>query len=213
MKIALIVAMDKERREVEKLLGGQRGRVHGNEALVSQCGIGKVNAALGAMRIIAEERPDAIISTGVAGGVDDSVKTMDVVAGAETCYHDVWCGKGNEKGQVQGLPPRFAADQRLLKVARDMGLKCGLICTGDRFIEDRAEELKVKGDFPEALAVDMESAAMAQACHLAGTPFLSMRIISDATGDKDGHARQYETFWSDMGEKSFNALHAFLEKL
>ncbi|MDY5969071.1 MAG: 5'-methylthioadenosine/S-adenosylhomocysteine nucleosidase [Bacteroidales bacterium] len=213
MKIALIVAMDSEFREVKALLGGERGRVGGNEILVSRCGIGKVNAALGTMRIIEEERPGAIISTGVAGGVDEGLKVMDVVAGAVTCYHDVWCGCGNEKGQVQGFPARYAANTTLLTTTRRMGIKSGLICTGDRFVEDKAELQKIKSDFPDALAVDMESAAIAQTCHIAQTPFISLRMISDTPGNTDNHARQYEVFWRDMSEKSFCVVRTFLEKL
>ena len=213
MRIALLVAMDSERRQVETLLGGTRGRVGNAEVTVSQCGIGKVNAALKAMQVIMEERPDAVVSTGVAGGVDGNIRVMDVVAGQETCYHDVWCGAGNEKGQVQGLPARYAADSCLLCAAERAGARKGLICTGDQFIEDSARLGVIKGEFPEALAVDMESAAIAQTCFLAHMPFLSLRVISDTPGNTDCHQQQYATFWRDMAEKSFRTLSDFLRNL
>lgn len=69
-----------------------------------QCGIGKVNAAAGAVELIRNFEPDCIISTGVAGGIDSCLKVMDVVASRQIVYHDVWCGEGNAYGQIQGLP-------------------------------------------------------------------------------------------------------------
>ena len=57
MKIGIIVAMDKELQQLRQLFND------GN-VLVRKCGIGKVNAALGAQQMINEFRPDCIISSG-----------------------------------------------------------------------------------------------------------------------------------------------------
>ena len=75
-----------------------------NRVILTQCGIGKVNAAVGATELIRRFAPDCIVSTGVAGGIDACLKVTDVVASDSLAYHDVWCGDGNEYGQVQGLP-------------------------------------------------------------------------------------------------------------
>lgn len=214
MKLALIVAMENERQAVMQLLGGrEHGKVGRNEVSLYKSGIGKVNAALGADDIIRREHPDAILSTGVAGGIDESLQVMDVVAGSETCYHDVWCGEGNEPGQVQGLPARYAADAQLLKAAEKMTLHRGLICTGDQFVTSRKELDRIKAAFPKGLAVDMESAAIAQTCYLRKMPFMTLRIISDTPGNTDDHLQQYANFWKEMSDKSFRTLQCFLEVL
>ena len=89
----------------------------------------------------------------------------------------------------------------------------GLICTGDRFVEDAAELAAIKRHFPQGMAVDMESAAIAQTCFVYGVPFLSFRIVSDTPGAHDDNFAQYRDFWATMAERSFQTTWAFLERL
>ena len=193
------------------------GRVGDNEIVLRQCGIGKVNAALGAAELIRVFSPDAMVSTGVAGGIDCCLGVMDVVVSSSIVYHDVWCGMGCEYGQVQGMPAVFAADEAMCRVAQSLNddadnttrIHAGLICTGDQFITDRSELDKIKSNFPAGLAVDMESAAIAQTCHIYGVPFVSFRIISDTPG-VDKHIEQYENFWGEMANRSFGVTRRFL---
>ena len=77
MKIGIIVAMDKELHQLQQLFND------GN-VLVQKCGIGKVNAALGAQRMINEFHPDCIISSGCAGGNGDDINIQDVVVSSST---------------------------------------------------------------------------------------------------------------------------------
>ena len=58
----------------------------------------------------------------------------------------------------------------------------------------------------------MESAAIAQVCHLWNVPMLSFRIISDTPG-VDAHFEQYLNFWDTMAEKSFAVTKEFLSKI
>lgn len=88
----------------------------------------------------------------------------------------------------------------------------GLVCTGDQFITNRTELDTIKQRFPDGLAVDMESAAIAQTCYLYNVPFLSFRIISDTPGVED-HASQYADFWGTMAERSFLTIWTFLSTL
>ena len=195
MKIGIIIAMDVEYRRMLDVLGGKpQGRIGGNGVVLWQCGIGKVNAAIGTARLVQEHHPDCILSTGLAGGIDNSLGVMDVVVGSQTVYHDVWCGMGNAYGQVQGMPTEFIGDPVMLRAAStlptDVRIVPGLICTGDQFITAREELDRIKAAHPDGLAVDMESAAIAQVCHLYQVPFLSFRIISDTPG-ADAHFQQY----------------------
>ena len=152
----------------------------------------------------------------MAGGIDSRLQVADVVVGERVVYHDVDCGPETERGRVQGLPLYYEGDAGLLQAARlvetDVRLLDGLICSGDQFITDRQQLAAIKDRFPEALAVDMESGALAQVCHLYQVPFLSFRIISDTPG-ADKHFDQYLNFWEVMAEKSFGVTRSLLEKI
>ena len=193
--------------------------------LVQKCGIGKVNAALGAQRIINEFHPDVIISSGCAGGNGDDVNIQDVVVSSELCYHDVYCGTAIDNstvyGQVQGLPARYQADPRLLSKATNAQLSTldsqlkiipGLIVTGDWFVDSKEKMREIIGHFPEAKAVDMESCAIAQTCYLNNVPFISFRVISDIPL-RDTDASQYHNFWDTVADHSFQVTKTFVESL
>lgn len=230
MKIGIIIAMDSEYSRLAEHLhqktgsesNGFRyleGTVGVNMVVLTRCGIGKVNAAVGTAELIRNFAPDCIISTGVAGGIDISLRVADVVASDSLVYHDVWCGDGNEYGQVQGCPARYEGNRVLLQQALQLNrvglphrIHSGLICTGDRFITSRTELDAIKEHFPSGLAVDMESAAIAQTCYLYDTPFISFRVISDTPG-VDNHAAQYADFWGTMADRSFHTIWAFLSTL
>ncbi len=158
-KIGIIVAMDKELQQLKQLFSAENVRVE-------KCGIGKVNAALGAQRMINEFHPDIIISSGCAGGNGDDINIQDVIVSREVTYHDVYCGRAIDDttvyGQVQGLPARYAADSHLLEKAKALnieGIKIhdGLIVTGDWFVDSKEKMRSIIEKFPEAKAVDMES--------------------------------------------------------
>ena len=215
MKIGIIVAMDKELKQLQQLFTAGCVRVE-------KCGIGKVNAALGAQRMIAEFQPDVIISSGCAGGNGDDVNVQDVVVSTELAYHDVYCGtaidNSTQYGQVQGLPARFPADEALLRTARQINtpgsLKIipGLIVTGDWFVDSREKMRDIIGHFPEAKAVDMESCAIAQTCYINKVPFISFRVISDIPL-RDTDASQYHDFWNTVADHSFQVTKTFVESI
>lgn len=231
MKIGVLTAMTSEFEQLAAQLadamqcekGGISylvGKISSNDIILRQCGIGKVNAAIGAAELIRSFSPDVMVSTGVAGGIDTSLGVMDVVVSSSIVYHDVWCGMGCEYGQIQGMPAVFPASEHLYNVALSLNgmpdnqtrIHAGLICTGDKFITEREELDTIKSNFPQGLAVDMESAAIAQACHIYGVPFVSFRIISDTPG-VDKHIQQYENFWGEMANRSFVVTRNFLSNI
>ena len=229
MKIGVIVAMQVEFNQLARLMqesrqeeaGGLKftlGRIGEHDVVLLQCGIGKVNAAMGATLMIEHHRPTCVVSTGVAGGIDTCLDVMDVVVSDRLVHHDVSCGTGLgcEPGQVQDLPLYLPAHPAM--VATALGLQtptrihAGLICTGDQFITSRPELEQIKRNFPDGLAVDMESAAIAQVCYLQQVPFVSLRIISDTPG-AEGHQQQYDGFWGEMADRSFGVTRQFLAAL
>ncbi len=227
MKIGVLTAMVVEYNQVASMMSDSReekqgpqsyliGTIGKNMVILQQCGIGKVNAATGVTNLILNYHPDCIISTGAAGGIDASLQVMDVVVSQYTCYHDVWCGENLDPGQVQGLPNRFEGDRMLLdkalSVSGEVHVVAGVICTGDQFITNRDQLDVIKKNFPDGVAVDMESAAIAQVAYLYNVPFLSFRIVSDVPG-AENHFNEYLNFWETMAEKSFQVTRSFLNSL
>lgn len=213
MKIGIIVAMDKELKQLQSLFSD------GN-VLVQKCGIGKVNAALGAQRMINEFRPDVIISSGCAGGNGDDINVQDVVVGSQITYHDVYCGTAIDNctkyGQVQGLPARYEPAPWLLEKALQMNntvkVHAGLIATGDWFVDSKEKMRSIIDHFPEAKAVDMESCAIAQTCYINKVDFISFRVVSDIPL-RDTDASQYHDFWDTIAAHSFQVTKDFVESL
>lgn len=227
MKIGIIIAMDKEFSQIARLLENPEKTVYdnrtyvtgmtgGNTIVMMQCGIGKVNAAVGASQMIAAFNPDIVISTGVAGGASTLLEVQDIVVAATTCYHDVYCGPELAYGQVMGMPERFLCAEDIVSKATALDcatkIHAGLIVTGDWFVDTVDKMQEIIMHFPDAMAVDMESAAIAHACYMRNVPFVSFRITSDIPLKK-GNAKQYTDFWGSMADKSFSAVKALLEAL
>ena len=228
-KIGLIVAMDKEFAQLRTLLDEAYteqhnhkdfviGTLEGTTVILQQCGIGKVNSAIGAVEMIDCYHPDLLISTGVAGGADISLNPLDVVVASSCAYHDAYCGQEVAYGQIIGMPPRFKAPASLVGKAlalcapEGVKIKSGLTVSGEWFVDSREKMAAILERFPEAVAVDMESCAIAQTCLIYKTPFISFRIISDVPL-KDNHGAQYFDFWNRMAEGSFEITREFLKAI
>ena len=207
MKTGLIVAMSSEYEALRRA----------GVSDVVKSGIGKAGAARAATEFILTDRPDCIINSGCAGGIGAGVNIFDIVVGSQYAYHDVDCGDGFLPGQVQGEPQRFDADPSLLQAAlsvqADYPLHSGLICSGDQFLTTPEDDVRVLSIYPDALACDMESAAIAQVCKYYGVPFLSFRIISDVHTTHEEAEAGYRDFWERSGDDSFAFIRMLLERL
>lgn len=211
MKIGIIVAMDKEFAQLKKVFGND------SNIVLQKCGIGKVNAAIGATMMIEKHHPDVIISSGCAGGADPSLNVGDVVVAMETTYHDAYCGDNCAYGQIMGMPKRYILSDKLIAIVQQFGSDChaitmGLMVSGDWFVDSREKMREIMQHFPEAKAVDMESCSIAQVCYTFGVPFVSFRIISDVPL-KDHKAEMYFDFWERLADGSFEVTHQFVERL
>ena len=201
--------MDKELEQLRPLFPEDK-------VILQKSGIATVNAAIQTVEMIRQYKPDVIISSGCAGGNGDDINLQDVVVSSELAYHDVYRGRAIDDttiyGQVQGLPPRFGVDPYLLEKALLTGAKPGLIVTGDWFVDTKEKMRQIIGHFPEAKAVDMESAAIAHTCYLYKVPFISFRVISDIPL-RDTDASQYHNFWDTIAQHSFQVTRTFIESL
>lgn len=227
MRIGILAAMDKEVTLLTPLLenicetefDGRiafEGKIGDHEVCVMKCGIGKVNSALNAFRMIRHFSPDLVVNSGVAGGADSSMKVGSVLVADEAAYHDVWCGPGTEPGQMDGMPRRMTMDERVVSICRRLpdsdNFRFGLICTGDKFISTVEEVEHIKSLYPDALACDMESASIAQACRDCGVPFAVIRVVSDTPGQAE-NISQYKNFFSEAPEKTFHAVRGLIDRL
>jgi adenosylhomocysteine nucleosidase len=185
------------------------GHLHGQPVVAVLSRIGKVAAAVTATVLLERFGVRAIVFTGVAGGLAPGVNVGDVVVATELLQHDMDASPIFPRHEVplMGLS-RFVADAAIsdaladvvTRVLRDpvaligqdgvdeFGLQSpkvhrGLLVSGDRFVSTTAESAALQRELPDALAVEMEGAAVAQVCHDYGVPFAAMRTISDRADD------------------------------
>jgi adenosylhomocysteine nucleosidase len=171
--------------------------------------IGKVAAATTATVMLERFGVDALVFTGVAGGLGPGVHVGDVVVASGFIQHDMDAsplfprhevplyGRALfEADAVLSLQLAEAAQQVLQAAERHLGPETlaqfqlsspkvhqGLIVSGDRFVSNHAESQALRESLPEALAVEMEGAAVAQVCWDYGLPFAAVRTISDRADD------------------------------
>lgn len=164
------------------------GSLRGCPVAVVQCGVGKVAAAGVAQLVISEFGATHVFNTGLAGGLKKGIKVGDIVLSAETEYFDVTPASVLKNNfPAEG---RYIADKQLLALAKKAVLALGLseitheglVTTGDAFITESAEKMKLLQK-TTGVCNDMEGGAIAQICYGNGVPFLIVRIISDLADD------------------------------
>ena len=194
------------------------GKINNRPVAVLQSGIGKVSAAMGTTLLIQQFKPDMIINTGSAGGLDLNLNVGDVIISTEVRHHDVdVTAFGYEKGQLPANPAAFLPNEQLVEVAKKQAEKLGLnavsglICSGDAFINGADKIAQIRANFPQVAAVEMEAAAIAQVCHAMQIPFVVVRAISDVA-DKESHL-SFDEFLPLAAEKSSEMILAMLNNL
>ena len=194
------------------------GKINNRPVAVLQSGIGKVAAAMGTTLLIQQFKPDMIINTGSAGGLDPNLNVGDVIISTDVRHHDVdVTAFGYEKGQLPANPAAFLPNEQLVDVAKKQAEKLGLnavsglICSGDAFINGADKIAQIRADFPQVAAVEMEAAAIAQVCHAMQIPFVVVRAISDVA-DKESHL-SFDEFLPLAAEKSSEMVLEMLNNL
>jgi len=203
MTLAIVAAMREELAAVLELMpdehkvvvGGRefwRGHLHGHPVIAVLSRIGKVAAATTATVLIERFGVREILFTGVAGGIGAGVNVGDVVVAQAFLQHDLDVSPLFPRHEVPlyGLD-RFPTDrglsEALLAAVRralpEAGLHRGLVVSGDRFVSTRGEAQAIRAAVPDALAVEMEGAAIAQVCHDFGVSYAAVRTISDRADD------------------------------
>lgn len=168
------------------------GHLHGQDVVAVLSRIGKVAAATTAAVLIERFKVDRIVFTGVAGGLAPGVEVGHVVVADRFLQHDLDASPIFPKYEVPlygtsdfatspELTGQLAAATR--RALPGVQLHRGLVVSGDRFVSTTAESRMLQAALPDALAVEMEGAAIAQVCHDYGVPFAAVRTISDRADD------------------------------
>ena len=229
MKIGIIAAMPQELKAlIAALKDGEKslylGRVYytgsigRHQVVLVESGIGKVMSAMSVASLIGHFHCTAIINTGSAGALKPGMAIGDVVLAENLAYHDVdVTAFGYAYGQMAQQPLYYEASRYLVsefeKTLKGQGQEVhkGLIATGDSFVAGEDQVGAIKEAFPEVLAVEMEGAAIAQAAHSVGIPFMVVRAISD-TASHDANMT-FDEFIIEAGQRSAAALIDFLQHL
>ncbi|MGT2958674.1 5'-methylthioadenosine/S-adenosylhomocysteine nucleosidase [Streptococcus bovimastitidis] len=229
MKIGIIAAMEEEllllvdqledKKETSILANTYySGQIAGHDLVLVQSGVGKVMSAMTVAILVESFKVEVLINTGSAGAVASHLNIGDVVVASQLVYHDVdLTAFGYDYGQMSMQPLYFESHQPFVETfeqvlkEEDKGTAIGLIATGDSFIAGQDKIDAIKSHFPQVLAVEMEGAAIAQAAHACGKPFIVVRAMSD-TAAHDANMT-FDQFIVEAGKKSAQTLIAFLKAL
>ncbi|MBT0570452.1 5'-methylthioadenosine/adenosylhomocysteine nucleosidase [Curvibacter sp. CHRR-16] len=180
------------------------GQLGGQSVCLVLCGIGKVAAASTATLLLGHFGVAGIVFTGVAGGLAEQVNIGDVVVANALLQHDMnaeplfprWeiplTGIGRFVADAHWHQALWAATTHVLAeqpvrtlAGRSLSARAyaGLVISGDQFVASAHASSALRCDLPDALAVEMEGAALAQVCHDWGKPCAVLRTISDRADD------------------------------
>ena len=197
------------------------GRLCGHPVVIAKAGVGKVLAASGVTAMLNRYPVSSVIFTGVAGGVRDETNVMDMVIGTKLIQHDFgqhtadgfeWLPGTNGEADYCDCDPelvRLAYDAAVSERGEDHVFK-GAIASGDQFIASEAYVQRLQENF-DALACEMEGAAIAAVCKNYGIPFVVIRCMSDKA---DGKAHEtYENLVEDAANQSCRVVLRMLEAI
>ena len=201
MKILIIVAMSSElegfitKKEFEvKLINGSKVYYLNNnnkEVYIAKSEVGKVNSAMLTTSLVLKLKPNYVINAGIAGGLNQSINLLDVIASSKVAYHDFdLTAFSLQKGEMDNGLMYFKGSQKLLKLLPS----------------------DVKKDFPKALACDMEGCSIAHVATLLSRKFLVIRCISDNVF-LENHTKVYEDYKVPAIEKVVDVTYSLIDQL
>lgn len=233
--IGIIGAMDCEIAELKNamtdiesvnagILTVFKGKISSHDIILVKSGVGKANAAMCAQFITDNYHPDFIINTGVAGGLGNNLEIGDIVIGENLIQYDfdvtalgyalgyMCTGKDKDK------PTVYSSDNELInkfeKIVSEnlpeIKLHKGIIGTGDRFVGDLNKKKEIREKF-NAIAAEMEGAAIAQTANMNKVPCLIIRSVSDLADGSQTHSQ--DEFEHKTAKISSKAVKIFIENL
>jgi len=222
--LGILAAMAVEGQAIEAALAVPQSRVilgrpvvsgllKGHRVLLAYGGVGKVNAAL-AVAALADAGAAAIVLVGTAGGLAAGLKTGDAVVATDLIQHDVdVTAFGRPAGFIDGEMAGGSADadlsDRLVAAVTQIGqtVRRGRIASGDQFVASQIRSREIADQF-DAVAVEMEGAAAAQAARQLGLPLAVLRWVSD--GADDQAADDFPKFLAHIADLDLAAVKAMI---
>lgn len=171
-EVGVVAALDAEARTLGRTVRRPDGLASlGEGGLLAVSGIGGALAGAAARALI-DAGATALMSFGLAGGLDPALRAGSVILPREVISRD---------------GARFATStewrERLsLGIANRRSVAAGTLLSSSTAIGDIADKARA---FREtgAVAVDMESLAVAEVAAALGLPFIAVRVIVDTAGD------------------------------
>jgi len=170
-----------------KIEGIFEAEAFGHKVYICESGIGKVNAAISAQRLVDIFEVEYLINSGVAGCLTKELSTCDAIIGRELTYHDFTPLDILDRNAP--YTSRFKADEKLITIAQKAcdeliagGEKfkyiTGNIVSGDCFVNDGAKAKQLREEFG-AFCTEMEGASIAHVATVNKIPFAVIRTASD----------------------------------
>lgn len=191
------------------------GKLCGRDVVVATCGVGKVFAAICAEAMILSFGVSALLNTGVAGGLSPMLEVGDVVIADEVVQHDMnTTALGDPQGLLSGINVvKIKADEHLLKAlceataALDYNGIVGTVASGDLFVAKEKTKARLVADF-DAVACEMEGAAIGHVAYVNQIPFAVLRAISDG-----GDGMEFSEFVTLAAKTSVAITKEFLNRV
>lgn len=233
--IGIIGALDVEIAGIKNLMTDVReetiskinfyiGKINGQDCVLAQCGVAKVNAAMCTQTMILMFKPEAIINTGVAGALNKEINIGDIVVSSSVVHHDanIIEDEGKESGMLFPRGTIQFSDESITKIDADKALAdrlvegCknidgvkvfyGTVASGEQFISSKVARIEI-GEFFNAYCCEMEGAAIGQVCYRNDVPFVILRAISDTIDDND--FMDFEKFKCIAADETLKVIKAF----
>ncbi len=164
-----------------------------------QGGVGRENAIKATRCLLESTKVDLLISSGVAGGIRQGLKVGDLVVAERVGYSK----QSDFDGKELQLESDYMCSKKVVQLSEQLNgdlefvLHIGNLLTVDKVI-NKAKTKRNIGDHNSFLAVEMESAAVAEVARKNEVEFAAIRSISDDIDD-DLHLN-YDNIISDEGK-------------
>lgn len=207
-------------KETKKVAGMEfyEGTMDGKNIVLVRSGVGKVNMAACTQILIDEFKVSALVNSGVAGTMDTKLNQGDIVISTDAVQHDFDTTVfGDPLGEISRLGITFfKADKDMIDTAKKaaknvsgLHITQGRVASGDQFVAGGEVANRIKENFGDVAAVEMEGASMAQVAYLNKVPFVILRSISDkANGEAD---LSYEEFLPIAAKNASTLLEEFIK--
>ena len=197
------------------------GELCGKPVVICKAGVGKILSAAGMVAMLNNYTISDVLFTGIAGGVGDETKVLDVVIATELVQHDYghWTNDGFQWSEpFDNETAYYPCDEGLFQLAYDAAVDIvgdehvfkGIIASGDQFVASETYVERLQKDF-NAIACEMEGASIALVCDKYDVPFVVIRTMSDKA---DGQAHEsYDNMGDIAAQHSNRIVLEMLEKI